>query len=79
MSIFCVLVAVVQYEVMVELGQVNPEAADNEVYVCMYGDQGGTGKRLLKHSKSNSEKFKQKQVNNSIDLFLSFSYNILSM
>jgi hypothetical protein len=52
----------VKYQVTVQLGQVNPDSANNEVYVYMYGDQGGTGKRLLKHSTTNAVKFQQSQV-----------------
>ena len=46
----------------VHLGQVNPGSHDNQVYMCLHGDQGSSGRRLLKHSLSNPDRFQERQV-----------------
>ncbi|XP_060083246.1 lipoxygenase homology domain-containing protein 1-like [Ylistrum balloti] len=51
---------VMRYQVYVHLGQVHKPVDD--VYVYLYGDKGGTGKRSLKHSLSNNDKFQHNQV-----------------
>ncbi|WAR22969.1 LOXH1-like protein [Mya arenaria] len=63
---------VMEYKLSVHLGQVNPDSWENEVYVCLIGDQGSTGRRLLKHSETNTEKFRDRQV----DVFLLEAVNI---
>ena len=45
------------------VGEVNPDWSDSDhVYIYMYGEQGQTGRRLLKHSLTNTAKIKQNQV-----------------
>ncbi|XP_021373395.1 lipoxygenase homology domain-containing protein 1-like isoform X2 [Mizuhopecten yessoensis] len=51
---------VMRYQVYVHLGQVRKPVED--VYIYLYGDRGGTGKRSLKHSLSNTDKFQHNQV-----------------
>ncbi|KAL3869892.1 hypothetical protein ACJMK2_042519 [Sinanodonta woodiana] len=54
--------AVMIYIVSIHIGDVHKAGTDSNVYIELYGDRGMTGRRFLKHSISNTEKFKQNQV-----------------
>ncbi|KAK3579121.1 hypothetical protein CHS0354_022141 [Potamilus streckersoni] len=54
--------AVMNYIVTIHVGDVHKAGTDSNVYIELYGDRGTTGRRFLKHSLSNTEKFKQIQV-----------------
>ena len=46
------------------MGAVGPDWVNSDVYINMYGEQGQTGRRLLKHSLSNPTKLQENQVKN---------------
>ena len=56
--------SVFTYLVRVRVGGVGPDWVDSDVYINMYGEQGQTGRRLLKHSLSNPTKLQENQVKN---------------
>ena len=57
------LFSVFTYQITVTVGEVCPNWSDTDhVYIYMYGEQGQTGRRLLKHSLTNTAKIKQNQV-----------------
>ena len=61
---FCslILIAVMKYQVIVYTGDVHSAGTDANVYVCLVGSKGTTGRRQLKYSLTNNSKFEQDQV-----------------
>ena len=55
-------VIVHKYQVITYLGDVHQAGTDANVFVCVYGSLGSTGKRLLKHSLTSKDRFTQDQV-----------------
>ncbi|XP_062572677.1 uncharacterized protein LOC134234617 [Saccostrea cucullata] len=53
---------VLKYQVITYLGDVHKAGTDSNVFVCLYGSLGSSGKRLLKHSLTNKDRFTQDQV-----------------
>ncbi|XP_048764444.2 lipoxygenase homology domain-containing protein 1-like isoform X2 [Ostrea edulis] len=53
---------VLKYQVITYLGDVHKAGTDANVSVCLSGSLGNSGKRLLKHSLTNQERFTQDQV-----------------
>ncbi len=54
--------AVVQYAVSVFTGKKRGAGTDSNVFVEVFGEQGDTGERPLKESKSNINKFESGKV-----------------
>lgn len=55
-------ISVFTYTIAVVVGEVSSDWSDSDVYILMYGEQGQTGRRLLKHSLTNTTKIKPNQV-----------------
>ena len=55
-------VTVVRYKVEVHTGKKSSAGTDANVYINMFGDLGDTGKRYLRYSKTNKNKFEKGQV-----------------
>ncbi|XP_076450682.1 LOW QUALITY PROTEIN: lipoxygenase homology domain-containing protein 1-like [Babylonia areolata] len=53
---------VVHYKVEVHTGKKSSAGTDANVYINIFGDLGDTGKRYLRHSKTNRNKFEKGQV-----------------
>ncbi|XP_061166198.1 lipoxygenase homology domain-containing protein 1-like [Saccostrea echinata] len=53
---------VLKYQVITYLGDVHRAGTDSNVFVCLYGSLSSSGKRLLKHSLTNKDRFTQDQV-----------------
>ena len=61
-SLYFVCISVVQYDVSVYTGSRRGAGTDANVFLNLFGEQGDTGDRALKHSKTNINKFENGQV-----------------
>ena len=57
---FCL--SVVRYKVDVYTGKKSSAGTDANVYINIFGDLGDTGRRYLRQSKTNKNKFEKGQV-----------------
>jgi len=64
------LFSVLHYEVLVYMGNNWAAETDADVYITIFGKKGDTGRRLLYHSQTNSQKFQRGQVSTEIILLL---------
>lgn len=63
-----VSLTVLKYQVITYLGDVHQPGTGANVFVCLYGSLGSSGKRLLKHSLTNKDRFTQDQVSQVLSL-----------
>lgn len=56
------MVAVRKYRLSVHTGDRSNAGTNANVYIKMIGSKGGSGKRMLKKSRNNNNKFEQGQV-----------------
>lgn len=59
---------VLKYQVITYIGDVHQPGTEANVFVCLYGSLGSSGKRLLKQSLTNKERFTQDQVSQVLSL-----------
>ena len=52
--------SVFTYNVVLRVGEVGPSWVEEDVYIIMYGEQGQTGRRLLKQFNPSKQKEKVK-------------------
>lgn len=57
------MIAVKKYYVEVDTGESIGSGTDANVYLTLFGDQGDSGKRVLKNSLEGGDKFESGKVN----------------
>lgn len=64
------LFTVIKYQVTVYTGTVSGSGTDATVYLCLIGDLGDTGDRILVNCKNNVNKFEKGNVSRIVNLDL---------
>ena len=72
---FCVFFPVVKYHISVYTGELENAGTSNNVYLSIHGQMGNTGKRPLRKSINNENKFNKGQVRTLVTIpFLTSVY-----